>query len=81
MQVREDIESPIVLLELTTENGGISMGGPSGEITFYMDAVQTAAIQWTSGVYDVEFILPGPAPRDVQRRIKGTVMVSPEITR
>lgn len=81
MQVRAEVESTEVLLELTTENGGITLGGTAGTIDFYVGATATAAITWTSGVFDLEIIHPGALPDDVTRLAQGTVSVSPEVTR
>lgn len=78
MQIRETVESAVVLKSLTTENGGITLGGATGEIDLYLSAVDTAAIAWDSGVYDIEFIAPNS---DVIRRIAGTVIVTKEVTR
>ncbi len=81
MQVRAEVESTEVLLELTTENGGITLGGTAGTIDFYVGATATAAITWTSGVFDLEIVHPGALPDDVTRLAQGTVSVSPEVTR
>ena len=81
MQVRAEVESTEVLLELTTENGGITLGGTAGIIDFYVGATATAAITWTSGVFDLEIVHPGALPDDVTRLAQGTVSVSPEVTR
>lgn len=78
MQVRDKIASPTVLLELTTENGGISLGGTAGTVTLYLDDEATAAITWTAGVYDLEIVL---ADGDVRRFLAGVVVVLPEVTR
>lgn len=77
-QVRADIDSPDVLLQLTTENGRIVLGGVTGEIRLHIDAVTTAAIDWESGVYDLEVVF---ANGTVVRRMAGSVVVSREITR
>ena len=81
MQVRAEIESTEVLLELTTENGGIELGGTAGTVDLYIGATATAAITWTSGVFDLEIIHPGALPDDVTRLAQGPVSVSPEVTR
>lgn len=78
MQVRSEIDSPIVLLELTTENGGIELGGTAGTIRRRMTASATAALTWDSGVYDMEIVF---ANGTVQRKLKGPASVSPEVTR
>lgn len=78
MQVRAEIGSPTVLLELTTENGGITLGGAAGTIDLYAGATATAAFTWEGGVFDLEIVHPGG---DVTRLAQGTVSVSPEVTR
>lgn len=78
MQVRPEIASPVVLLTLTTENGGITLGGATGTVDLYISAEATAAFGWEEGVYDIEFTAPNG---DVFRRISGTVAISREVTR
>lgn len=78
MQIRADIASPTVLHELTTENGGITLGGATGQIDLYISAAATAAFAWQAGVYDLELVAPNG---DVTRLIEGTVQVSREVTR
>ena len=78
MQVRESIEAADVLVELTTENSGIALGTTNGQIDLYISAADTAEYTWTGGVYDIELIAPSG---DVLRKIKGSVSVSPEVTR
>lgn len=80
MQVRADIDSPDVLLELTTENGGIVLGAEPGTIDLYIGARQTAGIAWEVGVFDLE-IQYATGPDDVDRLIAGSVSVSREATR
>lgn len=80
MQVREEIDSTEVLLELTTENGGIVLGALPGTIDLYIGAQQSASITWESGVFDLE-IQYASGPDDVDRLIAGSVSVSREVTR
>ncbi len=82
MQVRSERESPDVLLELTTENGGIVLGQIPGKIALYLGATRTASgvIYWESGVYDLEIEHPA-GPDDVTRFAEGSVAVRPEVTR
>lgn len=80
MQVRAEVESTEVLLELTTENGGITLGGAAGTIDLYIGAIDTAVIAWESGVFDLE-IQYAAGPDEVGRLIYGTVTVSREVTR
>lgn len=78
MQIRAELESAAILAELTTENGGIALGGVTGTIDLYLSHTDTTAYAWDSGVYDIELIAPNG---DVLRRIKGSVSVSKEVTR
>lgn len=78
MQVRPDIASDEVLLTLTTENDGITLGGADGMIHLYIPHALTETITWESAVYDMELIWPNG---DVVRRLYGQVVVSPEVTR
>ena len=78
MQVRSEVESPTVLLELTAENGGIVIDGPAGKLILHLPPAATAAIAWESGVWDLEIAHPNG---DVTRLAQGTISVSPEVTR
>jgi hypothetical protein len=78
MQIRAEIDSEDVLLELTTENGRITLGAESGAIDLRIEAEDTAAIAWDSGVYDLEIEL---SDGTVERFAQGSVVVSPEVTR
>lgn len=77
-QLRSAIDSDTVLLELTTENGGMELGGTAGTVRYFMSATDTAAIDWDTAVYDTEIVFPGGI---VQRKFNGTVSVSKEVTR
>lgn len=78
MQVRAEVGSPTVLLELTTENGGIVLGGALGTIDLYTSDEDTGAITWDGGVWDLEIVHPGG---EVTRLAQGSISVSPEVTR
>ena len=78
MQVRSEVESPDALLELTTVNGGIVLGGALGTIDLYVSDEDTGAITWDGGVWDLEIVHPGG---EVTRLAQGSVSVSPEVTR
>lgn len=78
MQIRPAAGSPTVLASLTTENGGISLGGSSGTVAIYISADETAGFSWSAGYYDLEVeFLSG----DVRRLLSGKVKVSQEVTR
>lgn len=77
MQVRERFDSPDKMLELSTEAGGIALGGAAGTIAITATASQTAAMRKRSGVYDLEVQFADGA---VRRLLQGTVAISPEVT-
>ncbi len=78
MQIRPTIPSSTVYASLTTENGGITLGGTAGTVLLTMTAVQTAALGFTTAVYDVEVAW---ADGTVRRIVYGPVTLSPEVTR
>jgi len=78
-QVRSRVSSTDVLLELTTENGGIVLGGTAGTIRRTLSATVTAGITWNGGVYDLELVAPGGVV--VRRFMSGQVNISKEVTR
>lgn len=77
MQARADITETDTLLDLST-GSGISIDGPAGQITLELADEQTAALDWTEGVYDLEIVAPSG---DVTRLLKGPILVDPEVTR
>lgn len=77
-QIRSSVASKTVLLELTTENARIVLGGPAGTITLAMSATDTAGLPPGDLVYDLELVYPSGR---VRRLLYGTVCVSPEVTR
>lgn len=78
MQVRESVDDATVILELTTENGGITLGGALGTLELYVSPDDTADLAITKGVYDIELI---DTNDDVGRVIEGKVTVKKEVTR
>jgi hypothetical protein len=51
MQVRSE-DDATVYLELTTENGGIALGGTAGTIDLFVDKTDSRLIDWKIGKYD-----------------------------
>lgn len=47
------------LVSLTTENGGITLGGTAGTITPLITAVDSAAYTFEEGTYDLELVSAG----------------------
>lgn len=78
MQIRKEIANATPYVTLTTENGGIVLGGAAGTIELIITPTATAAITWASGVYDLEIVF---SPTEVRRLVYGPVTVSPEVTR
>ncbi len=77
LQVRGTVQSPDVLLELSTDGGGITLGA-DGAIELYLSHTDTAALTWQQGVFHLELTAPNG---DVFRKLAGAVRVSPEIVR
>ena len=77
LHMREILEASDPFLTLTTENGGITLGGVAGTIQLLASATQTTAIAATSGVYDLELV----SGANVTRLLEGLVIISPEVTR
>ena len=79
MQMRNPIESPTIIYELTTENGGITFPDVlAGKIELFISATDTSAFKFDSCVYDLEMIAPNT---DVIRLIEGEITLSKEVTR
>lgn len=83
MQMRRDVGDPDVILELTTENGGIELVGR--RLRICMAAAQTSAFQygcarpgWESCIGHVEVERPNG---DVERQYELAFILSPEVTR
>lgn len=78
MQIRTNVNSPSVLMELTTQNDRIVIDGPEGKVTLTLTAQDTADIEWRKGVYDLELAIDAD---NVERFLAGAVTVSREVTR
>lgn len=77
MQVRPDYDSDSILLDLTTENGMITLGGLSGTITLNVPATDMEAIAYGQYVYDLEMVNGS----EVTRLLMGTFNIRPEVTK
>ena len=80
MQIRETVDSPTVLLSLTTENGRMALGGAAGTIALSLTNEATRSCWWTAGVYDIELVDSGE-PEKVIRLIRGPISTIKEVTR
>lgn len=77
MQVRKDYLDPSVLVDFSTANNKITLGGPAGTITLELSASETQALT-RSGVYDLEII---SANGDQTRIIQGEFRLNLGVTR
>lgn len=77
MQVRGLPSSTSTVIELTTENGRIALGGAAGTVTLTITAADTATLP--SGVmkYDLELVTGST----VERLLMGTFTVRGEVSR
>lgn len=78
LQVRENIDSNEILLELSTDNNGIVIDPTNSTITISMSSAATSMIAWDKGVYSLELtFLDGT----VITLLEGQVTVLKEVTR
>lgn len=78
MQVRKKLQDETALLTLTTENGGITLDSALKTITIRMTPTQTALLNFTQAVYDLELI---SASGSVYRFAEGSLQLKAEVTR
>jgi hypothetical protein len=78
MQVRSTFRSTVVILDLTTENGGIVITPAEGKIVINITDTATSAIVGSKGVYDLELI---SGTSVITKLIRGTVKMPDEVTR
>lgn len=86
MQIREEIDSPTVILELSTDNGRIIIpNDASGTVQFNLPAETTADLPTYNDVavwvYDLKLIDVVASPEKVIRAVQGVVTVIPSVTR
>lgn len=77
MQVREKYNSPSTIISLTTENGGITLGGEEGTIDLLVNSSTTQTIVAKDYLYDIELI----SSSVVTRLLEGKFIVTPEVTK
>jgi hypothetical protein len=78
MQIRQSVLDSTVLLDMTSANAGIALGGASGVVQLYIAATATTALPAGQAVYDLEMVAPNG---DVTRLLQGSVNISGEVTR
>lgn len=77
MQVRPTAASTTVTLSLTTENGGLTLGGAGGTISITISATATAAIVAGNYVYDINLI----SGSNINKPLYGSFTVRAGVTR
>ena len=77
MQVRPSKGSSALILELSTTNGRIIITGASGLFALSLTAVETRALTFDVGVYDLEVTSVAGL---VYRLLEGTVSLNKEVT-
>lgn len=79
MQIRKKVSDATPLLSASTTTGEITItSAVDGQFQIELPEATTAAIAWTSGVYDLELETVGGY---VKRYLQGKVKVSKEVTR
>lgn len=77
MQIRLEVDSDDYVVQLTTENGGIVLGGTEGTIHLLLNSAATELIR-REGVYDLEII---SNDNKVYRLLQGKIRLNLEVTR
>lgn len=77
-QIRPELESSTVLLDLTTANGRIILGGAPGKIRILITDEDTALLTFDSAVYDLFIDFPDGSS---VRRMAGPVALTRRVTR
>ena len=77
MQVRPEIDSSTIIIELTTTNNRLIINGVAGEIDILIDATTTATLPIGNYYYDLELV----QGTFVTRLIEGRFFVKAEVTR
>ena len=78
LQVRETINSGVILLELSTTNSGLVITPLTGRIDLYVSDEATTTLVGIGGVYDLEIYFSNG---DTTRLIEGKVTFKAEVTR
>ena len=78
MDIRKRLNDEIPIISLTTENGRIIIGQNPGEYGLFLSSAETAALNFSVAVYDLEIVYSN---LEVARIQYGNVTLSKEITR
>ena len=77
MKARPSITSDTVIIDASTANGKITIDPLLGVIELTISATETAAMTFTTAVYDLELV----SGAVVTRLVQGTLTLSREVTR
>ena len=78
MDIRLKVDDATPIIELSTLNSRIVLGGVTGTINLLIDAADTEALSFKKGVYDLELT---DIAGKVIRLIEGKVTLTTEVTR
>lgn len=78
LQVRETHYSTNTIVDLSTINGGITLGGSAGTIDLLISASASSLLQPGTFVYDLEL---ESSNGTISRIIEGSFVITPEVTR
>lgn len=76
MMLKKSVSTRNALIDASTDNGKITLGGSAGTVDIFISAAETAELPVVTGVYDLE-LTSGSA---VSRLIQGTFTVSAGVT-
>ena len=77
LQVKISVDSTGNILELSTENGRITVGGYDGKFTFYVSPTDTAALTPGNYVYDWQVTAPDTTQTTL---MAGAFVITPQVT-
>jgi hypothetical protein len=72
------VGAPTTIVELTTSNGRMTLGGAAGTIALAITATDTTTLAAGQYVYDMEMVSSGG---EVTRLLEGRATISAEVTR
>lgn len=78
MQLRTEVSAAQPIIELSSFNGRITITPLAGTLDLHIAATDTAALAFSTAVYDLEIESAGG---EVTRLLRGTVALTPEVTR
>ena len=91
MDIRESVDSPTTILDIseeqgiksdgsTTSNTSFTVSSSAHQFTLVIDADTTASMSFNTAVYDIE-IADNSTPKVVTRLLQGKIKLSKEVTR